>query len=57
MQPVKNWVVERWHGYLSGWRCIRPSWCYCHSLSLAAVDRVDLPFWYRLTQVVPHKGH
>ena len=37
--------------------CIRPSWCHCHSLSLASVkSRLVLPFWYRLTRVVPEKG-
>jgi len=37
--------------------CIWPSWCRCHSLSLASVkSRLVLPFWYRLTQVVPDKG-
>jgi len=31
--------------------------CHCHSLSLASVkSRLVLPFWYRLTQVVPDKG-
>jgi len=30
---------------------------YCHSLSLASVKyRLVLPFWYRLTRVVPEKG-
>ena len=34
----------------------RPSWCHCHSLSLASVkSRLVLPFRYRLTQVVPGK--
>ena len=47
--------------WLSVWRemqtCIWPSWCHCHSLSLASVkSRLVLPFWYRLTQVVPAKG-
>jgi len=29
--------------------CIWPSWCHCHSLSLASVkSRLVLPFWYRL---------
>jgi len=38
--------------------CIWPSWCHCHSLSLASVkSRFVLPFWYRLTWVVPEKGH
>ena len=37
--------------------CIWPSWCHCHSLSLAPVkSRLVLPFWYRLTRVVPNKG-
>ena len=47
--------------WLSVWSevqtCIRPSWCHCHSLSLASVkSRLVLPFWYRLTWVVPDKG-
>ena len=37
--------------------CMWPSWCRCHSLSLASVkSRLVLPFWYRLTWVVPEKG-
>ena len=37
--------------------CIWPSWCHCHSLSIASVkSRLVLPFWYRLTWVVPEKG-
>jgi len=37
--------------------CIRPSWCHCHSLSLASVkSRLVLPFWYWLTRVVLEKG-
>ena len=36
--------------------CIWPSWCHCHSLSLASVkSRLVLPFWYPLTRVVPDK--
>ena len=36
---------------------IWPSWCHCHSMSLASVkSRLVLSFWYRLTQVVPEKG-
>ena len=46
--------------WLSVWSemqtCIWPSWCHCHSLSLASVkSRLVLPFWYRLIQVVPQK--
>jgi len=37
--------------------CIWPSWCHCHSLSLASEkSRSVSPFWYRLTRVVPDKG-
>jgi len=37
--------------------CIRPSWCHCHSLSLASEkSRLVLPFWYLFTRVVPEKG-
>ena len=47
--------------WLSVWSevqtCIWPSWCHCHSLSLALVKtRLVLPFWYRPTQIVPEKG-
>ena len=65
IRPVKNWTVGCWRGgvlaWLSVWSevltCICPSWCCCHSLSLASVkSRLVLPFWYRLTWVVPEKG-
>jgi len=47
--------------WLSVWSkvqtCIWPSWCHCHSLSLASVkSRLFPPFWYWLTWVVPEKG-
>ena len=47
--------------WLSVWSqmqtCIWPSWCHCHSLSPAPVKRrLVLPFWHRLTWVVPNKG-
>ena len=47
--------------WLSVWSevqtCIRPSWCHCHSLSLASEkSRLVSPFWYQLTWVVPDKG-
>ena len=47
--------------WLSVWSevqtCIWPSWCHCHSLSLAPVkSRLVLPLWYRLTWVVQDKG-
>ena len=59
IQPVKTeWWVLAW---LSVWSevqtCIWPSWCHCYLLSLASVkSRLVLPFWYRLTRVVPEKG-
>ena len=48
--------------WLSVWSevhtCIWPSWCHCHSLSLALVNsRLVLSFWYSLAWVVPEKGH
>jgi len=47
--------------WLSVWSkvqtCIWPSRCHYHSLSLAPVkSRLVLPFWYRLTWVLPDKG-
>jgi len=37
--------------------CIWPSWCHCHSVSLASVQSgLVLPFSYRLTWVVTEKG-
>jgi len=61
IRPVKNLSagVLTW---LSVWSevqtCIWPSWCHCHSLSLASVkSRLVLPIWYRLTWVVQEKGH
>ena len=47
--------------WLSVWSevqtCIWPSWCHCHSLSLASVkSRLVLHFWYWLTRVVLDKG-
>jgi len=58
MSSQRSGGVPAW---LSVWSelqtCICPSWCHCHSLSLATVkSRLVLPFWYRFTQVVPEKG-
>ena len=46
--------------WLSVWSevqtCIWPSWCHCHSLSLASVkSRLVLHFWYQFTRVDPEK--
>jgi len=51
--------THTFNGPLSGttWTCLSPSWCHCHSLSLAPVkSRLVLPFWYRLTRGDPDKG-
>ena len=60
IRPVKKLSggVLAW---LSVWRevqtCIWPSWCHCHSLSLASVkSRSVLTFWCQLTRVVRDKG-
>ena len=59
------WPVKKLSGGVLAWlcvgsevqTCIWPSWWHCHSLSLASVkSRLVLPFWYRLTRVVPDKG-
>ena len=60
IRPVKNSSGEVL-AWLSVWSevqtCICSSWCHCHSLSLVSVKfRLVLPFWYRLTWVVPEKG-
>jgi len=53
--PAHKNLSGRVLAWLSVWDevqiCIWPSWCHCHSLSLASV----LPFWYRLTRVIPDK--
>ena len=59
------WAAGRASGllaWLSVWSevqtCVLPSWCHCHSLSLASVKSwLVLPFWYRLTWVVPDNTH
>jgi len=59
IRPVKNRLVGCWRGYLSEARCrlAWPSWCHCHSLSLASVkSRLVLSFWYGPTRVVWDKG-
>ena len=60
IRPVKNWVLGC-RTWLPVWSevqtCIWPSWCHCHSLSLASVkSRLFLPFWYQLTCVVPERA-
>ena len=58
---VKNWVVGCWHGYLSGARCrlaYGPADATATHCLLSCFSKIQtvLPFWYRLTRVVPDKG-
>ena len=62
IRPVKT---EWWPGGVLAWlfvwsevqTFIWPSWCHCHSLSLASVkSTLVLPFWYWMTRVVLDKG-
>ena len=51
------WAVGCWRGYV--WSevqsCMQPSWCHCHSLSLASVkSRLILPF-YTVSQKKRHQ--
>ena len=56
IRPVKKLCGGYWHGYLSGERCSLAQ-AQLMPLSLASVkSRLVLPFWYRLTRVVPEKG-
>ena len=59
------WLVKKLSGGVLAWlsvssemqTCIWPSWCHCHSLSLASVkSRLILPFWYQLTRLVPKRA-
>jgi len=50
----KNGVVGCWCGYLSAARC---RLAYGPADATATLtSRLVLPFWYRLTRVVPEKG-
>ena len=60
IRPIKN-LSGGVLASLSVWSevqtCIWPSWCHCHSLSLASVkSRLVLLFWYQLTRVVQENG-
>jgi len=53
----KNWVLVWLSACSEVQTCIWPSWCHCHSQSLASgKSSLVLPFWYRLTQVVLDNG-
>ena len=60
IRPVKK-LTAGVLAWLSVWSevqtCIWPSWCHCHSLSVASVKyRLVLPLWHRPTWVVPDRG-
>ena len=56
-RPVKHWVIGCWRGYMSGARCrlaYGPADAIAtHCLLLQQNPDWFLPFWYRLTRVVP----
>jgi len=55
-KKLSGWVLAWSSVWSEVQTCICPSWCHCHSLSLAPVkSRLVLPFWYQLTRVVPEK--
>ena len=59
IRPVKNWVVGCWHGYLSAARCrltYGPADATATHCLASVKSRLVLPFWYRLTRVVPEEG-
>ena len=60
-QQEGHQACKKLESWLSVWSevqaCTRPSWCHCHSLSLALVkSRLVLPLWYWFTWVVSDKG-
>jgi len=56
----KIWVMGCWHGYVSeaGCRFVHMAQLMPLPLTISCFSksRLVLPFWYRLTQVVPDKG-
>ena len=57
VEKLSCWVLASLSVWSEVQTCIRPSGFHYHSLSLASVkSRLVLPFWYRLTRVVPDKG-
>ena len=57
LEKLSGGVLARLSAWSEVQTCICPSWCHCHSLSLASVkSRLILPFWCRPTWVVPDKG-
>ena len=62
IQPVKNWVMGCWHGYLrwgadlhNAQQMPLPLTISCSSKPRLVLPSWFLPFWYLLTLVVPDK--
>ena len=56
VQPVKNWVVGCWHGYLSRAQCRLAYGLSDDTATQCLLLRLVLPFWYQFTRVVPEIG-
>jgi len=59
IQPVQNWVLGCWHGYLSGLNTdlhITQLISLPLTVSCSSKSRLVLPFWYWLTRVALDKG-
>jgi len=59
IRPVKNWVVGCWHGYLPGQGAdlhMAQLMPLPLTISCSSKSKLVLPYWYRLTRVVPDKG-
>jgi len=55
-RPVKNWVLGCWRGYLPEARCTLAYGPADATATHFSKIQIGLPFWYRLTRVVPDKG-
>ena len=59
IRPVKNWMVGCWRGYLSKRGAdLHVTQLMPLPLTVSCFSKIQigLPFWYRLTRVVPEKG-
>jgi len=57
IRPVKNRVVGCWCGYLPGARCRLAYGLADATATVSCFSKIQigLPFWYRLTRIVPEK--
>ena len=55
--PVENCLVGCWRGYLSGASCrLHMAQLMPLPLTVSCFSKMVLPFWYRLTRLIPEKG-